>query len=113
MAYHFHMGPTQCTTHLKDVKLYFLSLLIDIQGIIKVSGLINTEFFWLWLRFFLLQPLGYWVMQDSMEVFTPCDYDNITNSYLTYYKQKQIQKMHSVNEPFKAVALHNFLHLRP
>ena len=39
-----------------------------------------------------------------MEAFTLCDCDNITNSYLAYYKQKQIavtvrKKMHSVNEP--------------
>ena len=31
-----------------------------------------------------------WVVQDSMEVFTLCDFDNITNSYVARYKQKQI-----------------------
>ena len=31
-----------------------------------------------------------WVVQDSMEVFTLCDYENITNYYLTHFKQKQI-----------------------
>ena len=30
------------------------------------------------------------VVQDSMEVFTLCDCDNITNPYLANYKQKQI-----------------------
>ena len=27
-----------------------------------------------------------WVVQDSMEVFTLCDSDNITNSYTAHYK---------------------------
>ena len=31
-----------------------------------------------------------WVVQESTEVFTLCDCDNITNSYLVHYKQKQI-----------------------
>ena len=31
-----------------------------------------------------------WVVQDSMVVFTLCDCDNNTNSYLAHYKQKQI-----------------------
>ena len=31
-----------------------------------------------------------WVVQDSMEVFTLCDCDNLTSSNLAYYKQKQI-----------------------
>ena len=31
-----------------------------------------------------------WVVQDSMELFTLCDCDNITNPYLAHYKQKQI-----------------------
>ena len=39
-----------------------------------------------------------------MEVFTLRDYENITNSYLARFKQKQIavaigKKTHSVNEP--------------
>ena len=39
-----------------------------------------------------------------MEVFTLCDCDNIINSYLAHYNQKQIavairKKTHSVNEP--------------
>ena len=31
-----------------------------------------------------------WVVWHSMEVFTLCDCDNIRNSYLAHYKQKQI-----------------------
>ena len=31
-----------------------------------------------------------WVTQKSMEVFTPCDCDNIINSYSAYYEQNQI-----------------------
>ena len=31
-----------------------------------------------------------WVVQDSMEMFTLCDCNNVTNSYLVHYKQKQI-----------------------
>ena len=31
-----------------------------------------------------------WMIQDSMDVFTLCDCHNITNSYVTHYKQKQI-----------------------
>ena len=45
-----------------------------------------------------------WVAQDSMEVFTLCDCDNITNSYVTQCKQKtnrsrNQEKSHCVNKP--------------
>ena len=45
-----------------------------------------------------------WVVQDSMEVFTLCNCNNITNSYVAHFSQKQIavaisNKTHSVNEP--------------
>ena len=30
-----------------------------------------------------------WVVQDSMEVFTLCDCDKITNSYVAHYEQKK------------------------
>ena len=29
-----------------------------------------------------------WVAQDSMEMFTLCDCNNMTNSYVAHYKQK-------------------------
>ena len=31
-----------------------------------------------------------WAVQDSLEVFTFCDCDNITISYVDHYKEKQI-----------------------
>ena len=31
-----------------------------------------------------------WVVRDSTEVFTLCDCNNITNSYLAQYKEEQI-----------------------
>ena len=31
-----------------------------------------------------------WVAQDSVEVFTLCDCNHITNSYIAHYEQKQI-----------------------
>ena len=45
-----------------------------------------------------------WVAQNSMKVFTICDFDNITNSYVVHHKQKQIavavrKKSHSVYYP--------------
>ena len=49
--------------------------------------------------------------RDSMEVFTLCDCDNITNSYPAHYKQKQIavanrKKIRTVvNEPLINVVL--------
>ena len=47
-----------------------------------------------------------------MEVFTLCDSDNITNSYLARFKQKQItvtiKKTYSVNEPlYDGLLMHN------
>ena len=49
---------------------------------LHIEGLIHT------MRFFLI------VMaipaQDSKEVFTLCDCDNITNSYTAHYEQEQI-----------------------
>ena len=47
-----------------------------------------------------------WVVQDSMEVLTLCDCNNITNSYVTHNKQKpncsrnQKKKTHSVKESY-------------
>ena len=47
-----------------------------------------------------------WVVQDSMEVFTLCDCDNITNSYVAHSEQKtnrsrNHKKSYSVNEPLE------------
>ena len=44
------------------------------------------------------------VVQDSMEVSTLCDFDNITNYYVAYYKQTKNRrsnqkKSHCVNKP--------------
>ena len=44
------------------------------------------------------------VVQDSIEVFTLCDYNKITNSCEVHCKQKtngsrNQKKLHSVNEP--------------
>ena len=45
-----------------------------------------------------------WIVQDSMEVFTLCNSDNITDSYVAHCEQKtdrsrNQKKTHSVNEP--------------
>ena len=38
-----------------------------------------------------------WVVQDSMEVFTPCDCDNITNSYVTIFSKNKSQSQSEKN----------------
>ena len=64
----------------KDIYIY-IYIYMDIH--VFQGSFTLCDFFWLRRRFFLLQ-------QIEVEVFTLCDCDNITNSYLAHYKQKQI-----------------------
>ena len=57
--------------------------------LLQVLDLVHT------VRFFLIATAIFfyrnkWVVQDSMEVFTLFDCDNLIHSYAAHYKQQQI-----------------------